>query len=373
MSQKIMKAAAAGDLSALQALLEAGADLSATVKGRTPLIEAVIAEQSSVIARLLAHGVALDVCDATMGWTALGWAASANQSAQVVRLLAAGADIERQSDDWQRTPLMAAAQGGATESVAVLLQAGANVAAHDELGCTAADLARANGHAQLAQQLDALLPPHLQAGAPVQVAQLPWPDEPISPLSWPADFPAVAGATNDVAMGTDVSGFDAHFHAALAPRLAAAFASPTAALRSWVWAMHHWEKNAGQAVAQLGAQEDRASALMAWLAGATAIRHAFATPRVRKYPWGSVSTLKPQLPLGMRLTRMETVSANKAVISTQYVQNDAESTATRGSYLLAMREATEFSFTLVRKAGQWRIDSWKARSAAGGSWGNRIV
>ena len=372
-----MKAAATGDLSALQALLEAGADLSATFKGRTPMIEAVIAKQSPVIARLLAHGVSLDVCDTDMGWTALGWAASENQSTQVTRLLTAGADMERQTDAFQRTPLMAAAQSGAAKAVAILLDAGAQVTAQDGLGCTAADLARANGHTELAQRLDALLPPALQASAPAPVAtQMPWPDEPISELNWPKDFPAVAGRDTEVAMGTDLSGFDAGFHTALAPNLTAAFASPTAALRSWIWAMHHWERSAAEALTQHEKVEGQANAtdlLTHWLVGATTIRHALATPRVRKYPWGGVSFLAPSVPLAMDLLEVQRPSASKAIIITQYVPASDENKATRGGYLLVMREATEFSFTLMRKAGLWRMDSWKKRSKAGGDWLNLIV
>ncbi|WP_021025493.1 ankyrin repeat domain-containing protein, partial [Comamonas sp. B-9] len=88
------QAAARGDIRTLAALAEAGEDLSALWNIRTPLIEAVIAQQAEAVRWLLARGVALNTPDAVMGWTALGWAASGNEAALVQALLAAGADTE---------------------------------------------------------------------------------------------------------------------------------------------------------------------------------------------------------------------------------------------------------------------------------------
>jgi uncharacterized protein len=73
----------------------------------------------------------------------------------VAALLDAGADPNiRQRHGW--TPLQGAAQHGDTESVERLLAAGADPSATNDDGRSAADLARAGGHAALAERLDPL-------------------------------------------------------------------------------------------------------------------------------------------------------------------------------------------------------------------------
>ena len=390
MSRTRNQAAERGDIDKLAALAEAGEDLSALWKIRTPLIEAVIARQAATVAWLLARGVALNTPDAVMGWTALGWAASDNAVALVQALLAAGADTEHQADEHGRTPLMAAAQAGSDEAVALLLAAGAQVAAQDGVGATAADLARRNGFEALAARLDALLPPALRADAPAPPSDLlPWPDEPLAVLRWPADFPAFQQPNwRSLANGEDASAFGDAFHAALAERLAPACASPTAALRSWVHAMNHWERGASQAIADARGAEappGRANLDMGvmWqqLAGAMALRQAYATPRVRKYPRASISA-KPDVPLHLDLLALEWPTASRCIVTTQHRMLPVDEpeqagthagATTRGAFFSNRWPIVESRFTLLRKAGQWRIDSWQQRYQGSRTWNSQVL
>lgn len=378
------QAAAHGDIRMLAALAEAGDDLSALWNIRTPLIEAVIAQQAEAVRWLLARGVALNTPDAVMGWTALGWAASGNEAALVQALLAAGADTEHQADEHGRTPLMTAAQAGGDEAVTLLLAAAAQVAAQDGMGATAADLARRNGFEALAASLDALLPPALQAAAPAPPSgTLPWPDEPLAVLHWPDGFPAFQQSNwRSLASGED-SSFDSAFHAALADRLSPAFASPTAALRSWVQAMNHWERAASQAIAGARGAEAHQDMGVMWqqLAGAMALRQAYATPRLRKYPRISISA-KPDLPLHLDLLALEWPTADQCTITTQHRMlpvDEPESTdthagaTTRGEFFSNRWPIVESRFTLLRKAGQWRIDRWQQRYQGSSTWDSQVL
>lgn len=370
MSTQANKAAATGKVDALSALRDAGEDLSAITKGRTPLIEAVIAGKSEAVAWLLAHGVDMNVCDANLGWTALGWACDEGKQALLKQLIAHGADLERQCDDWQRTPLMCAAQGGARAAVQTLLKAGARLDAMDPIGCTAADLARGNGHNKLADELDAQLPPELRAHAAAPaLALLAWPDEAWPKLRWPEDFPPLpAKATWDGARSDAL--FDGAFHAALAPKLAAAFASPTAALRSWMWAMHNWcvRADAAHGEGQSPPGMGRGDPMYQWLLGVAAVRHAFATRRERKYTHASIG-YPPEPPAPMELLSVTHKGASCTIETLSWSAGplDGDSRpdiAKRGDYMRVMREAQVHAFVLKRQDGQWRVDSWKERAFA---------
>ena len=404
MSIQANKAAAAGKIEKLTALRDAGEDLSALAQGRTPLIEAVIAGQAATVDWLLAQGVDLNACDEVMGWTALGWTCEGDEDDEDAgerialkrRLIASGAHLEAQQDGWRRTPLMAAAQSGQGDLVDVLLAAGANITAQDPLGCTAADLARSNKHTGLAQRIDALLPPELRADAPAQpLACLPWPEEAWPQLRWPQDFPPLDTrlSASAVAMGEEASCFDADFHAALAPQLLTALASPTAALRTWLWSMNDWARAADQ-----GYEADRAPAhalrpddaddvLTPWLVGAMVIRQALATPRKRKYPHASVGfPFDPPWPMDLRSVSMD--GASTCTIETlawdawgrSETPGARPAMATRGQQVVALRDAEVHSFVLKRKAikasktAEWRVDSWRSRSLGlEAEWRARIM
>jgi hypothetical protein len=46
---------------------------------------------------------------------------------------------------------------------------------------------------------------------------------------------------------------------------------------------------------------------------------------------------------------------------------------TRGDALLDEWPAMEYRFTLMRQAGQWRVDSWQERHKGGSAWRSQIV
>ncbi|WP_027010361.1 hypothetical protein, partial [Comamonas sp. B-9] len=196
------------------------------------------------------------------------------------------------------------------------------------------------------------------------------------------DFPTFQQPNwRSLASGEDPSFGDA-FHAALADRLGPAFVSPTAALRSWVQAMNHWERAASQAIAGARGAEDQDMGVM-WqqLAGAMALRQAYATPRPRKYPRISISA-KPDLPLHLDLLALEWPSADQCTITTQHRMlpvDEPESTdthagaTTRGEFFSNRWPIVESRFTLLRKAGQWRIDRWQQRYQGSSTWDSQVL
>ena len=229
---------------------------------------------------------------------------------------------------------------------------------------------RGNRHAQLADDLDAQLPTELRANASAPgLSVLTWPDEPRVQLQWPQDFaPLPADAKWDGANSDAL--FDDAFYAAMAAKLAPVFASPTAALRSWMWAMHHqWSLRAaeahaaGQSPPGMGAGDT----LRQWLMGAAAVRHAFATQRERKYTHASIGH-PPEPPAPMALLGVTSKGASCTIDTLAWsnlpLPGGVPSIATRGDYMRAMREAQVHAFVLKRKDGQWRVDRWKKRPFA---------
>ena len=90
------------------------------------------------------------------GWTALHYAAATGSLPIVRLLLDHDAYIDAESPN-KTTPLMMAARGGFREVVDYLLSQGADLEAKNELGLTAVDFARAQGHPALANFLEARL------------------------------------------------------------------------------------------------------------------------------------------------------------------------------------------------------------------------
>ena len=81
--------------------------------------------------------------------------AAAGRVPVALLLVERGADVNvRQRHGW--TPLHTAAHNGSEELVDALLAAGADPAATNDDGVTAADLARKDGHAAIAERLEAL-------------------------------------------------------------------------------------------------------------------------------------------------------------------------------------------------------------------------
>lgn len=87
------------------------------------------------------------------GRTSLSAAVRGGDAAEVRRLAAESPERLDEAGTDGRTPLMLAAAAGAEAMVALLLELGADAARQDGEGRTAADLAFANGHADLGQRL----------------------------------------------------------------------------------------------------------------------------------------------------------------------------------------------------------------------------
>lgn len=102
--------------------------------GMTPLMTAVTLGAAAPFARLLIHGVPVDVHGA-LGLTALHLAAASGQQGAVQQLIAYGADPNA-GDETGATPVMAAASVGRLDIVRTLCDAGGNINGRDALGRT---------------------------------------------------------------------------------------------------------------------------------------------------------------------------------------------------------------------------------------------
>jgi uncharacterized protein len=202
------------DVGALRLLLDRDPALAGAraTSGETPAIVAIYWRSAESLELLLAHGAKLDVFEAAAagrlervrellaarpdlvaarapdGWTALHLAAHFRHLPVVELLLSRGADVNaRSTNSHANTALHAAAAGGADQAlvqrlvaagvdvdatqgggytglheaasigradlVALLLEAGASLESRTDDGRTPADLARANGHEDVAGQL----------------------------------------------------------------------------------------------------------------------------------------------------------------------------------------------------------------------------
>ena len=121
----LVEAASRGDVAAVRAALEAGADADQRQgDGATGLHWAVHRGDLTLVEMLLAAGATVDAVN-DLAVTPLLLAASSGQVAVVDRLLAAGADPEGGGADRER-PLMRAAWVGSVDVVRSLLDAGAD-------------------------------------------------------------------------------------------------------------------------------------------------------------------------------------------------------------------------------------------------------
>jgi ankyrin repeat protein len=119
----------AGDPAAVQALIDAGADVQADFGGGlTPLHAAVMNQNAASVQALIDAGADLEALDST-GETPLHKAAQAPSAEVAQALIDAGANLVAvaQEDLFGQTPLHYAAEGGHNDVLIALLDAGVDV------------------------------------------------------------------------------------------------------------------------------------------------------------------------------------------------------------------------------------------------------
>jgi ankyrin repeat protein len=142
-----------GNLAAVKAALDAGANIEATEKygGRTSLMIASIRGYLDIVRELLARGANIEAAD-NDGWTSLIWASHKGHLDFVKELLDRGANIEV-ADDVGWTSLHAASMEGHLDVVRELLDRGANIEARDAFEETSLIIASKKWHLDIVREL----------------------------------------------------------------------------------------------------------------------------------------------------------------------------------------------------------------------------
>jgi ankyrin repeat protein len=144
-----------GHASIVEALLGRGADVNQAwmEDGTTPLHNACIYGHSSVVETLLARGADVNQARTHDGATPL-YIASCNGHASIVEaLLGRGADVNQARTEDGTTPLWIACEYGHAVILRVLLVAGCDINACSDDGRSPVDIATANGHTDMVQEL----------------------------------------------------------------------------------------------------------------------------------------------------------------------------------------------------------------------------
>ena len=161
-SLDIFEAAALGEVDRIGALLGRDPDLAHAVAdavsndGFGPLGLASFFGHARAVQVLLEHGARVDAASSNEMHVMPLHSAAAARSVPIARLLlehGAPVNARQGRGDSGFTPLMEAAFNGQVDMVEVLLDHGADPRLRDEEGRTAADHARAQGHASLAERL----------------------------------------------------------------------------------------------------------------------------------------------------------------------------------------------------------------------------
>jgi hypothetical protein len=336
MSHLLRRAAASGNLAKLRERVETGDDVESRDKGtgRTPLLEAVIANRFEAARYLLEMGAKTDASCMAVGYDALGWAAEQGHVDLIGLLLEKDADPNRvpKNSFMGRTPLMNAAQSGHLNAVKMLLEAGADASRRDNCGETALHLARRAGHAAVADFLA------ITAGS--DPAPLPEPEATDwPPVAWEQPRPL----------------YDAGEAIPIPDN-----AMPAQIARGYIVAMHRWEANACRADKEAGMKGDSFD-MRAALQEADKIRDAYATGKKRVYGNASYGC-PPQYELGLAMIGEDYPGKSRCEITTRNLD------AKPGDF-----SHHEILFVLLRKKGKWRIDSVKERLVGEQKWISMIL
>ena len=138
-------AALYGRADVIRALAAAGANLGADQDGESALSVAAHEGHTTAVDALVTAGADVSAIDKD-GITPLMWAASSNRVGAIRTLLARGADVNATNTDGA-TALIAAAFGGHAQASEVLLAGGAQTAARDRSGRTALMASALGGNA----------------------------------------------------------------------------------------------------------------------------------------------------------------------------------------------------------------------------------
>jgi ankyrin repeat protein len=156
----LLLAAMRGDVKAVNALLDNGADVNVRHKdGWTGLLLAAVNGHAAVVQALLDKGADVNTKEKLMGQTALIWAVKGGHEAVVNALLKAIVNVNAR-DKFGGTALTRAASNGQTATVKTLIEAGADINAREYDGDTAVIEATVGSYLKIIQAL-------LKAGANV--------------------------------------------------------------------------------------------------------------------------------------------------------------------------------------------------------------
>lgn len=150
-------AAGAGNWSAIQVLLAAGADANRPSKyGELPFERAILLTQPDIACQLVSHGATVPSPPQQYRYL-LPASALAQRDADAVAFarlfVEAGYPVDARLPPAEQTALHVAAETGKVELTKFLLSRRANTSLRDAQGRTAADVAKANGHAAIVKLL----------------------------------------------------------------------------------------------------------------------------------------------------------------------------------------------------------------------------
>ena len=327
MSQSLLRAAESGDMEKLKQRLSAGDDIEFRHKGtgRTALLYAVINGHKDAVKLLLEKGADSTASCKAVGHDSLLWAIQQGHEDLVDLFLGRGADPNHVPENsfLGRTPLMIAAQRGNFAIAKQLLAAGANPGLLDRQGKSALALAEEAKHDEMAAFLRTI--PGAAPALPREPDTILWPD--IDEV-----------VTNPLPDDT----------------------SPIQIVRGYILAMYHWETSAYQEMKKArenGSHFD----FDPCIEKVRAIRGRYGTAKKRVYERSSVG-FPSEFNADLLLLAEEYPSAGKCTVLTRYPKNAQP-----------IQRNTEILFMLLKKQGQWRIDSIKNRSIGAQEWRQVIL